>query len=385
MTYIPYGKQEITQQDIEAVQAVLSSDFITQGPQLPAFEKVVANYCQAQYSVAVNSATSALHIACLALEIGPGDIVWTSPNTFVASANCAIYCGATIDFIDIDPASYNISLDKLTEKLIQAEKDGRLPKAIIAVHFAGQSCPMQEIHHLSQRYGFQIIEDASHAIGGKYLDKPIGGNQFSDITVFSFHPVKIITTAEGGIATTNNPRLAEKMQLYRTHGITKDSKQSQLAPWSYQQIVLGYNYRMTDIQAALGISQMTRLDSYVSKRNQLAKNYDSLLEKYPLICPVISPDNYSARHLYPIQLKSTLIKKSRLDVFNFLRQSGIGVNVHYIPVHTQPFFQQFGFKQGDFPISEQYYQQAISLPLYPTMTQSQQEYITQQLGAALQL
>lgn len=375
---IPYGKQNINQADIDSVVNVLQSDFLTQGPQVPLFEKTVAGYCGVEFGVAVNSATSALHIACLALGLGKGDYLWTSPNSFVASANCGLYCGAMVDFVDIDQKTYNLSAVGLEQKLIQAKKENRLPKIVIPIHFAGQSCDMKKIHSLSQEYGFKIIEDASHAIGGKYLDKPIGGCQYSDITVFSFHPVKIITTAEGGLATTNSKELAEKMQLYRSHGITRDESLMTNKPdgdWYYQQVDLGFNYRMTEIQAALGISQMQRLDEFVAKRHILQERYDSLLNGLPIIKPYQNQDCYSALHLYPIQIDLEGVVKNRQQIFSELRQRGIGVNVHYIPIHTQPYYLQFGFKVGDFPNSEAYYDRAISIPLFHTMTVEQQDEV----------
>jgi|TARA_B110000971_G_C19972088_1_gene483112 UDP-4-amino-4,6-dideoxy-N-acetyl-beta-L-altrosamine transaminase len=368
---IPYSRQDINQSDIDAVIAVLKSDFLTQGPQVPLFEKKVHNYCDAQYGVAVNSATSALHIACMALGLSKGDWLWTSPNSFVASANCGLYCGAQIDFVDINPQTYNLCPDVLEQKLIRAKAENKIPKIVIPVHFAGQSCDMQRIHKLSKEFGFKIIEDASHAIGGKYLDKPIGGCQYSDITVFSFHPVKIITTAEGGLATTNQLDLADKMQMFRAHGVTRDpnlmTKKTE-GGWYYQQIELGYNYRMNEIQAALGAIQMERLDKFVSIRQSLKQRYHELLKDLPLITPVQSSDSYSALHLYPIQLKLEQISKPHDQVFNELRQSGLGVNLHYIPIHMQPYYQKMGFKKGDFPIAEAYYGRAISIPIYQGLT-----------------
>jgi UDP-4-amino-4,6-dideoxy-N-acetyl-beta-L-altrosamine transaminase len=376
---IPYGRQDINQADIQAVVDVLNSDFLTQGPAVPAFEKTVTDYCDANYGVAVNSATSALHIACLALGLGQGDWLWTSPNTFVASANCGLYCGAQVDFVDIDPKTYNLCADKLEQKLIQAEKQGKLPKIFIPVHFAGQSCDMRRIYQLSQQYGFKIIEDASHAIGGKYLGQPIGGCRYSDITVFSFHPVKIITTAEGGLAATNQPELAEKMQLLRSHGITRDqnhmTKPSE-GGWYYQQIDLGFNYRMTELQAALGVSQMQRLDEFVVKRHQLAQHYDETLMELPIVKPYQHPDNYSALHLYPILLELDKISKTHTEVFQALRDYGLGVNLHYIPVHTQPYYQRLGFKAGDFPEAESYYQRAISIPMFYGLADRQHEVVS---------
>jgi UDP-4-amino-4,6-dideoxy-N-acetyl-beta-L-altrosamine transaminase len=380
---ISYGKQSINQSDIDSVVNVLKSDFLTQGPQIPLFEKTVSDYCGSRYGVAVNSATSALHIACLALGLEKGDYLWTSPNTFVASANCGLYCGAQIDFVDIDLKTYNISIEELEKKLIQAKKVNKLPKIIIPVHFSGQSCDMRKIHLLSQKYGFNIIEDASHAIGGKYLDKPIGGCQYSDITVFSFHPVKIITTAEGGLATTNDKELLTRMQLYRSHGVTRDPElmtKDIEGSWYYQQVDLGFNYRMTDLQAALGISQMVRLDEFVSTRHKVRERYDLLLNGSRMIKPYQDKNSYSALHLYPIQIHFDDVGKSRLQVFNELRLNNIGVNVHYIPVHTQPFFCQFGFRLGDFPNTEAYYNKAISIPIHSDMSVNQQDLVINTLN-----
>jgi UDP-4-amino-4,6-dideoxy-N-acetyl-beta-L-altrosamine transaminase len=384
---IPYGRQDINQADIDSVVNVLKSDFLTQGPQTPLFEEAVSNYCGTEYGVAVNSATSALHIACLALGLGKGDWLWTSPNSFVASANCGLYCGAKIDFVDIDPQTYNLSAEELEKKLIQAKQDDNLPKIVIPVHFSGQSCDMKKIHSLSQEYGFKIIEDASHAIGGKYLDQPIGGCQYSDITVFSFHPVKIITTAEGGLATTNDKELSERMQLFRSHGVTRNPElMSKLSEggWYYQQVDLGFNYRMTELQAALGVSQMQRLDEFVTQRHILQERYDSLLNGLPIIKPHQSQDSYSALHLYPIQIDVDSVGKGREKIFDELRQNGIGVNVHYIPIHTQPYYLQFGFKVGDFPNSESYYNRAISIPLFHAMTAEQQDEVLNVLMRVLQ-
>ena len=383
---IPYGRQDISDADIQAVVDVLRSDFLTQGPIVPAFEKAVAGYCGAEQAVATNNATSALHIACLSLGVGPGDVVWTSPITFVASANCALYCGADVDFVDIDPRTYNLSTARLAEKLAQAEKSGRLPKVVIPVHLCGQSCDMAGIHVLSQRYGFKIIEDASHAIGGKYKDEPIGNCRYSDITIFSFHPVKIITTGEGGMALTNNSQLAKHMQLLRSHGITRDVGEMTHAPdgpWCYQQIELGFNYRMTDIQAALGLSQMQRLDEFVTRRHTIAKRYDRLLTDLPLTTPSQSADCYSGFHLYVIRLKLGEIARTHLEVFESLRAAGIGVNLHYIPVHTQPYYQKLGFKAGAWPVAEQYYEQAISLPMYATLTNEQQDIVVEAIQQSL--
>ena len=383
---IPYGKQDINQSDIDAVINVLKSDFLTQGPKVPLFEKTVADYCDSKYGVAVNSATSALHIACLALDLGKDDYLWTSPNTFVASANCGLYCGAKVDFVDINPKTYNLSSKELEIKLIQAKKDNNLPKIVIPVHFAGQSCDMKKIHSLSREYGFKIIEDASHAIGGKYLDKPIGGCQYSDITVFSFHPVKIITTAEGGLATTNDKKLSERMQLFRSHGVTRDpelmTKEAD-GEWYYQQVELGFNYRMTELQAALGVSQMQRLDEFITKRHILQERYDLLLEDLPIIKPYQDKGGYSALHLYPIQIDMEKNTKSREQIFNNLRSKGVGVNVHYIPIHTQPYYRQFGFSGGDLTISEEYYRKAISLPIYHGMKFSEQDLVVEKLEIIL--
>jgi UDP-4-amino-4,6-dideoxy-N-acetyl-beta-L-altrosamine transaminase len=383
---IPYGKQDINQADINSVIDVLKSDFLTQGPQVPLFEKKLVDYCGVDYGVAVNSATSALHIACLSLGLGKGDWLWTSPNSFVASANCGLYCDAKIDFVDIDMQTYNLSTKELEKKLIQAKQEDKLPKVVIPVHFAGQSCNMKKIHSLSQEYGFKIIEDASHSIGGKYLEMPIGGCQYSDIAVFSFHPVKIITTAEGGLATTNSKELAEKMRLFRSHGISRSNSLMTRQPdgaWYYQQVGLGFNYRMTEMQAALGISQINRLDEFIAKRHILQKRYDLLLKGLPLIVPFQDKDSFSSLHLYPIQIDLNKVKKNREQIFNSLRENDVGVNVHYIPIHTQPFYLNFGFSKGDFPNSEAYYSRAISIPLFPTMTMEDQDKIVALLGKLL--
>ena len=376
---IHYGRQSISDADIQVVTDVLKSDWLTQGPQVPLFESVVAEYCGVKFGIAVNSATSALHIACLALGLGEGDYFWTSPNSFVASANCGLYCGAKVDFVDIDPETYNMSVEKLERKLIQAKKDNRLPKIVIPVHFAGQSCDMRRIYSLSQEYGFNIIEDAAHAIGGRYLDRSIGGCQYSDITVFSFHPVKIITTAEGGLATTNDEVLAERMRLYRSHGVTRDprliTKQVE-GRWHYQQVDLGFNYRMTELQAALGVSQMQRLDEFITKRHILQERYDSLLsDDLPVIKPYQGQDSYSSLHLYPIQIDLENTGKTRKKIHSKLWDNDIAVNVHYIPIHTQPYYQQLGFKEGDFPSSEAYYNRVISIPLFHAMTFDQQDKV----------
>ena len=383
---IPYGRQDINQQDIDAVVEVLKSDFLTQGPQVPAFEQAIMDACGAKYAVAVNSATSALHIACLALGLGNEDWLWTTPNTFVASANCALYCGAKVDFVDIDPRTYNLCAKQLEKKLIAAQKVRKLPKIVIPVHFSGQSCDMQAIHELAKKYGFYIIEDASHAIGGKYKGEPIGNGRYSDITIFSFHPVKIITSAEGGAAVTNREDLAEKMLLLRSHGITRDEELMSKAadgPWYYQQIELGYNYRMTELQAALGLSQMQRLEAFVIKRHKLASRYDELLQDLPITLPWQHPDSYSARHLYVIRLQLEQINITHLDVFNALRAAGVLVNLHYIPVHMQPYYQKLGFASGQFPKAEQYYKEAISIPLFSAMTEGQQDTVCSTLKTIL--
>jgi UDP-4-amino-4,6-dideoxy-N-acetyl-beta-L-altrosamine transaminase len=372
---IPYGRQDITQADIDAVIGVLKSDYLTQGPIVAQFEQSVVSFTGAKHAVAVSNATAALHIACLALELGPGDWLWTTPNTFVASANCALYCGAQVDFVDIDPKTYNLCPQKLEVKLIQAHKTNKLPKVVVPVHFAGQPCDMAAIHALGQKYGFKIIEDASHAIGGRYKDEPVGNGRYSDITVFSFHPVKIITTGEGGMALTNNDQLATRLGLLRSHGITRDSAmmtQPIHGPWHYQQVALGFNYRMTDIQAALGVSQMKRLECYVTRRHQIAKRYNELLADLPLILPWQGPNCLSAHHLYVVRLQLDRIALSHREVFEALRANEIMVNLHYIPVHTHPYYRKMGFNYGDYPCSEQYYEESISIPIYPTMTDLQQ-------------
>ncbi|KQC04391.1 MAG: UDP-4-amino-4,6-dideoxy-N-acetyl-beta-L-altrosamine transaminase [Methanoculleus sp. SDB] len=386
MKQIPYGRQDINQADIDAVVGILRSDLITQGPAVPRFEKAVASRVRARHAVAVNSGTSALHIACRVLGLKPGGMLWTSPVTFVASANCGLYCGAYVDFVDIDPLTYNISVEALERKLITAEEDGQMPDVVVPVHLCGQSCDMERIHDLSECYGFAIIEDASHAIGGRYKGMHIGNCRYSNITVFSFHPVKIITTGEGGMALTNDDTLAEHMALLRSHGITRDPAKmthESEGPWYYQQIELGYNYRLTDLQAALGISQMTRLDTYVTRRHELADRYNRLLADLPITTPWQHPDCYSSFHLYVIRLKREKITKSHREVFESMRDEGIGVNLHYIPVHTQPLYQRMGFEQGDFPEAERYYTEAISLPIYPAMTEQQQDLVVDAIRRAV--
>lgn len=383
---IPYGRQDIQQADIDAVLEVLRSDFLTQGPMVPRFEQAVAEYVGAGHAVAMCNATAALHLACLALDLGPGDRLWTTPITFVASANCARYCGAEVDFVDIDPRTYNLCPQALARKLEQAERDGTLPKVVVPVHLCGQPCDMQAIHALGQRYGFRIIEDASHAIGGRYQGQPVGNCRYSDITVFSFHPVKIVTTAEGGMAVTNDAGLAQRMALLRSHGITREPEQMTRdpdGPWYYQQIELGYNYRMTEMQAALGVSQMQRLDEYVARRHELARRYDAALRTLPVTTPWQHPDTYSGLHLYVIRLQTDRVAGSHRHVFDALRSAGIGVNLHYIPVHTQPYYERLGFRRGDFPEAERYYTQALSLPMYPTLTEQQQDDVIATLETVL--
>ena len=427
-TFIPYGRQSISEADIQAVVDVLRSDFLTQGPAVERFEHAVAEYCGASHAVAVNSATSALHIACLAAGLRSGDVLWTSPNTFVASANCALYCGASVDFVDIDPRTYNMSVERLEEKLIAAKKTGSLPQVVIPVHFAGQPCDMMRIAELGREYGFTIIEDASHAIGGKYRDVPVGNCRYSNMTVFSFHPVKIITTGEGGMVVTNSSELNEKLVRLRSHGITRDPLLMEGEPhgaWYYQQVEFGFNYRMTDMQAALGVSQMTRIDEFVARRHELARRYDKLLAGLPLTLPWQHPDGYSAFHLYVVQVKSTpttlhnslpplgpqfaplqgmcanLSKNAlyfphpfpgegrggvgvdRRQLFDSMRIANIGVNVHYIPVHTHPYYRRMGFAECMFPEAERYYSQAISLPMFASMTNDQQDRVVDSLYGAM--
>lgn len=384
---IPYGKHHITDDDIDEVVKVLKSDFITQGPKIPEFEEMIKKYTGAKYAIAVNSATSALHIACKALALGKGDILWTSPITFVASANCALYCNAQIDFVDINPETYNLCPIALEKKLVQAKKDNKLPKIVIPVHLAGQSCDMNRIYELSQEYSFKIIEDASHAIGGKYKNEPIGQSRYSDITIFSFHPVKIITSAEGGMAITNNFELAEKMELLRTHGITRNNslmKRIPDGPWYYEQIDLGFNYRMSDIHAALGISQMKRIDEYIEKRHNIVEKYNTSFQGLPIKTPFQTQDTFSSFHLYIIRIENILENTSKLKKFHMhLINKKIGVNLHYIPLHIQPYYREMGFKMGDFPQAEKYYREAVSLPIYPNLTEENQNIVIEEVKHAL--
>jgi UDP-4-amino-4,6-dideoxy-N-acetyl-beta-L-altrosamine transaminase len=384
---IPYGRQEITNDDIAEVEKVLRSDFLTQGPVITKFEKSVANYCGSSHAIAVNSATSALHIACLALNLGPGDWLWTSPNTFVASANCGLYCGANIDFVDIDPETYNISTSALSDKLIKAEKLGKLPKIVIPVHFGGHPCDMSKIFELSKKYGFKIIEDASHAIGASYENIKVGSCQHSDITIFSFHPVKIITTGEGGMALTNNEILSNSMRRLSTHGITRDKKLMRERPndeiWNYQQIELGFNYRITDFQAALGLSQLNRLDKYVKSRHEIVKLYNSKFKNLNIQLPSQSTKIYSSYHLYPIRIKNSPTTTTQKQIYDALWKKDIAANLLYVPLHRHPYYENLGFKSGDFPESEQFHREVICLPIFPKLTKDQQMIIVESLISIL--
>lgn len=386
---IPYGRQNITQIDIDAVVDVLRSDFLTQGPVVPRFEQAIAAKVKAKYAIAVNSATSALHIACLALGLGKGDLLWTVPNTFVASANCGRYCGADVDFVDIDPLTWNLSLHRLREKLIKSKQKGRLPKVLVPVHFAGQPTEQEQIWELAQEFGFRVIEDASHAIGALRNGEPVGSCRWSDITVFSFHPVKIITTGEGGMALTNDDELARHLAMLRTHGITRNSAMFQVSdsrevgPWHYEQQMLGFNYRMTDIQAALGLSQLERLDDFVERRNVMARRYNELLQGLPLQLPVVQPENRSAFHLYVVRLKRNATGRSHSQIFEELRKKGIGINLHYMPVHLQPYYRELGFAPGQYPEAETHGEDAITLPLYSALTDEDQDRVVSALKEVL--
>jgi UDP-4-amino-4,6-dideoxy-N-acetyl-beta-L-altrosamine transaminase len=383
---IPYGHQDVTQSDIDAVVDVLRSDFLTQGPAIPRFERALAAATRAGHAVAVNSATSALHIACAALGLGPDDVLWTVPNTFVASSNCARYCGASVDFVDIDPHTWNLSVTSLRAKLEAARQAGRLPKIVVPVHFTGQPTEQSAIWELAREFGFRVLEDASHAVGASRNGEPVGSCRWSDITVLSFHPVKIITSGEGGVALTNDPLLAERMAMLRTHGITRDPKlflERDPAPWHYEQQMLGFNYRMTDIHATLGISQLARLNDYVERRNALAARYDSAFRDFPLQLPTIQRENRSAFHLYVVRLLPGSTARSHRQVFEELRRRGIGVNLHYTPVHLQPYYRQLGFSRGQYPQAEAYAETALTLPLYPTLTEAQQDSVVDALRAAL--
>ena len=380
---IKYGKQDITPEDISAVVDVLKSDLLTQGPVVPQFEKAACDFTGAKNAVAVNSATSALHIACMALELGPGDSLWTCPNTFVASSNCAVYCGASVDFVDMDSDSYNISIEQLRNKLVIAEQNSSLPKILVPVHLSGQSCEMQEIKILSEQYGFKIIEDGSHAIGGTYQGLPVGNCKYSDITVFSFHPVKIITTGEGGMALTNNYDLANRMRQHRSHGVTSNPEEMSQRPineiWNYQQVCLGYNYRMTDIAASLGLNQIKRLDEIVCKRNEIADRYNQELAEVSLRIPWQHPDTMSSYHLYVIRLDLDKIQKTQPQIHDELIDLGILVNLHYIPVYRQPFYEKMGFKAGYCPEAESYHRDALSIPMYPTLSTKEQDRVIETL------
>ena len=384
---IYYGRQDINEADIQAVESVLRSDFLTQGPAIERFERRVADYCGAKYAVAVCNATAALHIACLAAGLGKGDVLWTSPVTFVASANCALYCGGDVDFVDIDAKTYNMSADLLEEKLRMAKTEGKLPKMVIPVHLAGQSCDMRRIRALADEYGFAITEDASHAVGAEYLDTKVGSCAFSDMTVFSFHPVKIVTTGEGGMVLTNDAALYEKLRLYRSHGITRDPRymtHESDGPWYYQQIALGFNYRMTDMQAALGCSQMDRLDEFVARRRALAARYDTLLQGLPVVTPYVMTEAHPSWHIYIIRINHEQIGKTKQQVFEEMKKRGIALNLHYIPVHRQPYYEKLGFHRGDFIQSEKYYEEAFTLPLFYELTDEQQNYIVESLRNVLQ-
>ncbi|HVZ52611.1 MAG TPA: UDP-4-amino-4,6-dideoxy-N-acetyl-beta-L-altrosamine transaminase [Pseudolabrys sp.] len=379
---IPYGRQDIRDEDIDAVVAVLKSDWLTQGPAVPRFEALLAEQCNAGHAVAMSNATAALHIACLAMGLGPGDVLWTSPNTFVASANCALYCGASVDFVDIDLATGNMSVEALAAKLEEADAEGKLPKIVVPVHFAGQSCDMRAIKALSERYGFRILEDAAHAVGGRYRDGPVGDCRYSDAAVFSFHPVKIVTTGEGGAVLTNDSELAARMARLRSHGAVREPERMRGKPdggWYYEIAELGWNYRLTDMQAALGCSQMVRLSDYIARRAALADRYDRLLANSGLALPGRDPNCRSAWHLYVVGWNEQAFGISRADAFARLRAGGIGVQVHYIPVHLQPYFRDRGFAPGQFPNAEAHYARSITIPLFAKLTDEQQEIVVDRL------
>ncbi|WP_434675174.1 UDP-4-amino-4,6-dideoxy-N-acetyl-beta-L-altrosamine transaminase [Pseudomonas sp. D3-10] len=384
---IPYGRQSLDQADIDAVVAVLQSDWLTQGPAIERFEQAMARRCQAGHAVAVCNATAALHIACLAAGLGPGDRLWTTPNTFLASANCGRYCGAQVDFVDIDPLTWNLDAVALAAKLEKAERDGTLPNVLVAVAFSGQSCDMREVARLSERYGFTVIEDASHAVGASYAGRPVGCGEFADMTVFSFHPVKIITSAEGGMVLTNRPELAQRLRRLRSHGMTRDAEQMSEpshGPWYYQQVELGFNYRITDLQAALGLSQLDKLERFIARRRALAARYNRLLNGLPLTLPGLQPEAESAWHLYVVRLRLDEISLDHRQIFEGLRAAGIGVNLHYIPVHLQPYYRELGFAPGDYPQAERFYAEAISLPMFPSLSDEQQDYVMGQLQRLLE-
>ena len=384
---IPYGRQDISQVDIDAVADVLRSDFLTQGPAVVKFEQAVATYCGVQHAVSANSATSALHLACLALGLGSGDRLWTSPITFVASANVGLYCGADVDFVDIDPLTYNMSVDCLEEKLVAAEIEGKLPKVVMPVHLCGQSCDMARIYDLSQQYGFKIIEDAAHAIGGKYKEEPIGSCHYSDVTVFSFHPVKIITSGEGGMVLSNSSELAQRMSELHSHGITRNTAAMKARPedeiWNYQQTELGFNYRMTDMQAALGSSQLARLDEFVQERHNIACSYEEQLDGLPVELPWQHPDTWSSYHLYPIRIREAEAGKTQKQIYASFWNAQIKVNLHYIPVYRQPYYEAMGFVAGYCPAAEDYFKEAISLPMFPTLSDANLERVVAVLKEAL--
>lgn len=382
MRRIKYGQQDINEDDIRAVNEVLRSEFLTQGPAVPDFETAVATNCNAKHAVAVNSATSALHIACMALKVREGDIVWTSPITFVATSNAVLYCGADIDFVDIDKDTYNISIEGLKEKLEAADAVGKLPTVLIVVHLTGQSGQMSEAYFLGQKYGFKIIEDASHAVGAQYKGAPVGDCRFSDITVFSFHPVKIITSGEGGMLLMNDDLLAERARYFRTHGITGDKDlmepRSREELWNYQQIALGYNYRMSDIHAALGKSQYGRTEDFVNIRQQIADDYNRRLADLPVRLPFQHEDTKSSFHLYVIRLNLDEIDINKVTAYHRFQEKGVLVNFHYIPVYRHPYYaNRFNFKPEDFPESERYFLDALSIPMHSQLCKEDIEYTSE--------